>query len=320
MSQALGGVNRERHQPAQGFSGPDQAMTRSFLTGSMPALVTPFSGGRVDEQALEALVDWQIAEGSSGLVPCGTTGESATLSIEEHDHVVALTVKAARGRVPVIAGCGSNDTSVAIHHVARAAAAGADAALVVCPYYNRPGQRGLILHFMAIAEASPLPIILYNIPGRAGIDMETATMAELAQHPKIVGCKESTGDIGRISEIRHACGRDFTILSGNDYMNLGIIAHGGRGAISVTANVAPALAAQQVKAALDGDFATALALQDRLWPLHTGLFSDPSPGPTKYALSLLGRMSAEVRLPIPPPSPASRAEVDAALAHAGVAP
>jgi 4-hydroxy-tetrahydrodipicolinate synthase len=291
-----------------------------LITGSIPALVTPFRDGRVDGAALAELVEWQIAEGSAGLVPCGTTGESATLSIAEHDEVVALTVRAAKGRVPVIAGCGSNDTSVAIHHVTRAAAAGADAALIVCPYYNRPGQRGLLLHFKAIADASPLPILLYNIPGRAAIDMETATMAELAQHPKIVGCKESTGDIGRISEIRHACGPGFTILSGNDYMTLGIIAHGGHGAISVTANVAPALAARQVSAALEGDFATALSLQDRLWPLHTALFSDPSPGPTKYALSLMGRMAADLRLPIPVPSPASRAEVDAALAHAGLAP
>jgi 4-hydroxy-tetrahydrodipicolinate synthase len=295
-------------------------MRAPFLTGSMPALVTPFRDGRVDEAALEALVDWQVAEGSSGLVPCGTTGESATLSIEEHDHVIALTVKAARGRVPVIAGCGSNDTMVAIHHVARAAAAGADAALLVCPYYNRPGQRGLLAHFRAVAERSPLPILLYNIPGRSGIDMATETMAELAEHPKIVGVKESTGDINRISEIRHACGRDFLIFSGNDSMTLGILAHGGHGAISVTANVAPGLNARQVKAALDGDFATALALQDRLWPLHTALFADPSPGPTKYALSLLGRMTADVRLPIPEPTPAARAEVDAALAHAGIAP
>jgi 4-hydroxy-tetrahydrodipicolinate synthase len=295
-------------------------MRASFLTGSMPALVTPFRDGRIDEAALEALVDWQVAEGSSGLVPCGTTGESATLSIEEHDHVVALTVKAARGRVPVIAGCGSNDTRVAIHHIERAAAAGADAALVVCPYYNRPGQRGLLAHFRAVAETSPLPIILYNIPGRSGIDMATATMAELAQHPQIVGVKESTGDINRISEIRHACGRDFLILSGNDYMTLGVIAHGGHGAISVTANVAPALNAAQVNAALRGDFATALALQDRLWPLHSALFSDPSPGPTKYALARLGRMAGEVRLPIPEPAAQSRAEVDAALAHAGLAP
>lgn len=295
-------------------------MTTPRITGSIPALVTPFRNGAVDEEALAALVDWQIREGSAGLVPCGTTGESATLSIAEHDHVVALTVAAAAGRVPVIAGCGSNDTAVARAHIERAAEAGADAALVVTPYYNKPGQRGLIAHFTHLADHSPLPILLYNIPGRSAIDMATETMAELARHPRIIGCKESTGDIGRISEIRHACGPDFLILSGNDYMTLGIIAHGGHGAISVTANVAPALNARQVEAALAGDFATALALQDQLWPLHQALFADASPGPTKYALSLFGRASGEVRLPLVAPSDMARAAVDAALAHAGIAP
>jgi len=290
------------------------------LSGSIPALVTPFRDGRVHEVALEAFIDWQIAEGSTGLVPCGTTGESATLSIEEHDHVVALTVKAARGRVPVIAGCGSNDTAVALHHIERAAAAGADAALVVTPYYNRPGQRGLLAHFTHLAAHSPLPILIYNIPGRSAIDMTTVTMAELAQHPRIIGVKESTGDINRVSEIRHMCGRDFRILSGNDYMTLGIMAHGGHGAISVTANVAPALAAAQVEACLRGDYATALALQDQLWPLSQALFADASPGPTKYALSRMGRMTAEVRLPVVPPGEVARAEVDSALAQAGIAP
>lgn len=290
------------------------------LSGSIPALVTPFRDGRVDEAALAAFIDWQIAEGSAGLVPCGTTGESATLSIEEHDHVVALTVKAARGRVPVIAGCGSNDTAVALHHIERAAAAGADAALVVTPYYNRPGQRGLLAHFTHLAERSPIPILIYNIPGRSAIDMTTATMAELAAHPRIIGVKESTGDINRVSEIRHMCGREFRILSGNDYMTLGMMAHGAVGAISVTANVTPRLAAAQVSACLSGDYATALALQDQLWPLSQALFADASPGPTKYALSLMGRMTAEVRLPVVSPGELARAEVDAALAHAGIAP
>jgi 4-hydroxy-tetrahydrodipicolinate synthase len=290
------------------------------ITGSIPALVTPFRDGRVDEAALEAFVDWQVAQGSAGLVPCGTTGESATLSIAEHDHVVALTVRAAGGRVPVIAGCGSNDTAVALAHMESAARAGADVALVVCPYYNKPGQRGLLAHFRHLADHGPLPIILYNIPGRSGIDMATETMAELADHPKIIGCKESTGDIERISEIRQECGRDFLILSGNDYMTLGIIAHGGHGAISVTANVAPALNAAQVKACLEGDFATALALQDQLYPLHRALFSDASPGPVKHALSVLGKMLPDTRLPVVSPSDASRAMVDAAMAHAGVAP
>jgi 4-hydroxy-tetrahydrodipicolinate synthase len=294
-------------------------MMRS-ITGSIPALVTPFREGRVDEDALEALIDWQIAEGSSALVPCGTTGESATLSIEEHDHVVALTVKAAAGRVPVIAGCGSNDTLVAEHHIDRAARAGADVALVVCPYYNKPGQAGLLAHFRHLADRSALPILIYNIPGRSGIDMTTETMAELAAHPKIVGCKESTGDINRVSEIRHMIGPQFTILSGNDHMTLGVMAHGGAGAISVTANVAPGLCAALVAACAAGDYATALALQDRLWPLHQALFADASPGPTKYALALAGRIAADVRLPVVPPSAMARAMVDAALAHAGIAP
>lgn len=290
------------------------------LTGSFPALVTPFRDGRVDEDALRRFVDWQVAQGSAGLVPCGTTGESATLSIAEHDRVVAITVEAAAGRVPVIAGCGSNDTAVAIHHVAAAARAGASHALVVCPYYNRPGQSGLLAHFQAVADASPIPILVYNIPGRSGIDMTTDTMAALAEHAAIIGVKESTGDIGRISEIRHLCGHDFTILSGNDYMTLGIMAHGGHGAISVTANIAPALAAAQVAACLRDDYQDALALQDQLWPLSQALFADASPGPTKYALSLMGHMAADTRLPVVAPAPAARAAVDAALAHAGIAP
>ena len=292
----------------------------TLFTGSIPALVTPFRDGQVDEKAFAAFVEWQIAEGSGGLVPCGTTGESATLSIEEHDHVVALTVQAARGRVPVIAGCGSNDTAVALHHIERAAAAGADAALVVCPYYNKPGQGGLLAHFGFLAERSPLPILIYNIPGRSGIDMATETMAELAGHAKIVGVKESTGDINRISEIRHMVGQGFCILSGNDYMTLGAMAHGAHGAISVTANVAPALNARLVAACAAGDFALALALQDQLWPLHQALFSDASPGPTKYALSLLRGMAADTRLPVVAPSQMSRAIVDAALAVAGITP
>lgn len=290
------------------------------IAGSIPALVTPFRDGRVDEAALAAFVDWQVSEGSAGLVPCGTTGESATLSIEEHDHVVVKVVEAARGRVPVIAGCGSNDTLVALHHMESAARAGADVALIVCPYYNKPGQRGLLAHFRHLADHGPLPILIYNIPTRSGIDMASETMAELAQHPKIIGCKESTGDIGRVSEIRHLCGHDFLILSGNDYMTPAIIAHGGHGAISVTANVAPRLVAAQVQACLNGDFATSLALQDQLWPLHQALFADASPGPTKYALGQMRRMAADTRLPIVAPSATACAEVDAALAHAGIAP
>lgn len=290
------------------------------ISGSMPALVTPFRDGRVDAKALADFVEWQISEGSSGLVPCGTTGESSTLTVEEHDHVVALTVEAAAGRVPVIAGCGSNDTRVALHHVRSAAKAGADVALVVCPYYNRPWQTGLLAHFRHIADNSPLPIIIYNIPGRSAIDMTTETMAQLAEHEMIIGVKDSTGDINRISEIRHFCGPEFLILSGNDYMNVAIMAHGGHGAISVSANVAPRLNAEQIRACREGDYATALSLQDQLWPLHQALFTDASPGPTKYALSLMGRMDIGTRLPVVEPSAASRAAVDAALAHAGIAP
>lgn len=290
------------------------------ISGSIPALVTPFRDGRIDVDAFVAFIEWQIAEGSSGLAPCGTTGESSTLTIPEHDQLVALTVKAAAGRVPVIAGCGSNDTAVALHHIESAARAGADAALVVSPYYNKPGQAGLLAHFRYLADRSPLPIILYNIPGRSAIDMTTETMARLAEHKQIVGVKESTGDINRVSEIRHMIGPDFLILSGNDYMTPAIIAHGGHGVISVSANVAPGLNARLVKAALSGDFATTLTFQDRLWPLHQALFTDASPGPTKYALALGGRMLEDTRLPVVPPSAESRAAVDAALAHAGIAP
>lgn len=290
------------------------------LSGSLPALVTPFRSGHIDEDALHAFVQWQISEGSSGLVPCGTTGESATLTIEEHDRVISITAEAAAGRVPVVAGCGSNDTRVALHHIEHAAKAGANAALVVTPYYNKPGQKGLIAHFEFLAERSPLPIVIYNIPGRSAIDMTTETLAKLAVLPNIIGLKESTGDINRVSEVRHVCGPGFQILSGNDYMNLGLMAHGGVGAISVTANVAPRLNAEMLAACVRGDYRTALLLQDKLWPLHQALFTDASPGPTKYALSHRGLITEETRLPVVAPSAESRAAVDAALAHAGIAP
>jgi 4-hydroxy-tetrahydrodipicolinate synthase len=296
----------------------DNAMRPPVFYGSIPALITPFRNGGVDEAAFAALIDWQIAAGSAALVPCGTTGEAATLTIAEHDHVVRLAVAAAAGRVPVIAGCGSNDTAAALDHLHAARAAGAAAALVVCPYYNRPSQAGLLAHFSHLAEHGGLPIILYNIPGRSGVDMRTETMAELALHPAIIGVKESTGDLGRISAIRHHCGADFTILSGNDDMTLGIIAHGGSGAISVTANVAPQQCAALVAAARAGDAAGALALQDRLWPLHSALFADASPGPVKHALALLGRGTPELRLPMVAPSAAACAAVAAAMRHAGI--
>ena len=289
------------------------------IKGSIPAMVTPFRDGAVDLDALAAFIDWQIAQGSSGLVPCGTTGESPTLSHAEHYAVITRTVEVAAGRVPVIAGCGSNDTATAIAHMAHAATVGADAALIVVPYYNKPSQAGLIAHFSALAAASTLPIIIYNIPGRSVADMTTEAMAELAKLPTVIGVKDATGNLARVSAQREACGADFLQLSGNDDMALGFNAMGGVGAISVTANVAPQLCAQFQAATLAGDFRTALAINDRLYPLHAALFSDASPGPTKYALARLGLMAADVRLPICAPSAASKAAVDAGLVHAGLA-
>jgi 4-hydroxy-tetrahydrodipicolinate synthase len=289
------------------------------IRGSIPALVTPFRHGAVDFAALAAFIDWQIAEGTTGLVPCGTTGESPTLSHAEHYAVITRTVEVAARRVPVIAGCGSNDTATAIAHMAHAEKIGADAALIVVPYYNKPSQAGLIAHFTALAERSSLPIIIYNIPGRSVADMTTETMAIIAQLPTVIGVKDATGNLSRVSAQREACGADFRQLSGNDDMALGFNAMGGIGAISVTANVAPRLCAQFQAATLSGDFRTALAINDRLYPLHAALFSDASPGPTKYALAKMGRMEPEVRLPICEPSAASKAAVDAALVHAGLA-
>lgn len=288
------------------------------FTGSMPALVTPFKSGAVDLDGFAAHVEWQIAEGSHGLVPVGTTGESPTLAHDEHYAVITACVEVARKRVPVIAGCGSNDTRTALAHLAHAEKVGADAALIVVPYYNKPSQAGLIAHFTALHDATSLPIIIYNIPGRSVADMSVETMAVLAQLPRIIGVKDATGNIARVAQQRLACGTDFIQLSGNDDMAVGFNAQGGVGAISVTANVAPKLCAQMQEATLKGDYAAALAINDRLQPLHAALFSDASPGPTKYALSRLGRMTTEVRLPIAEPSAASKAAVDAALVHAGL--
>lgn len=289
-----------------------------MFQGSIPALVTPFRDGALDLDTFAKFVEWQIAEGSTGLVPCGTTGESPTLSHPEHYAVITRTVEVASKRVPVIAGCGSNDTATAIAHMAHAEKVGADAALIVVPYYNKPSQAGLIAHFRALAERSKLPIIIYNIPGRSVADMTTETMAELAKLPTVIGVKDATGNLARVSAQREACGADFLQLSGNDDMALGFNAMGGVGAISVTANVAPRLCAQFQAATLAGDFRTALAINDRLYPLHAALFSDASPGPTKYALAKLGQMMPDVRLPIAEPSAASKAAVDAAMVHAGL--
>jgi 4-hydroxy-tetrahydrodipicolinate synthase len=290
-----------------------------MFSGSIPALVTPFRDGRFDEQAFRDFVDWQIAEGSTGLVPCGTTGESATMSIAEHDRVVAVCVEQAAGRVPVIAGCGSNDTLVALDHMRSAKAAGADAALVVLPYYNRPNQDGIYAHFAYLAEHCDLPILVYNVPSRTVTDIATPTLGRLAEIPTIVGIKDASGNVARVTAQRLACGADFCQLSGNDDMTLGFMAMGGAGCISVTANVAPKLCAVFQAACLGNRWADALALQDKLYPLHAALFTDASPGPAKYALSRVRPGFADaLRLPMTPAGEASRAAVDEALRIAGL--
>lgn len=290
-----------------------------MFSGSIPALVTPFHpDGSVDEAAFLWFVDWQIEQGSSALVPCGTTGEAATLSAEEHFHVVRLCVDRAAGRVPVIAGAGSNDTRVAIHNIAAAKAAGADAALMVPPYYNRPNQEGIFRHFEAVAQSCDLPIILYNVPGRTVTDIAVETMARItAAFPSVVGMKDATGVLQRVSAQRAACGAGFTQLSGNDETSLAFNAMGGVGCISVAANVAPRLCADFQAACAAGDYAAAREFQDRLFPLYTALFSDASPGPTKYALTRVRPdFPPALRLPMTWPSVASQRAVDAALAHA----
>jgi 4-hydroxy-tetrahydrodipicolinate synthase len=287
--------------------------------GSIPALVTPFSGGRVAEDTFGAFVEWQITEGSNALVPCGTTGESATLSRDEHREIVAHAVQIAKGRVPVIAGCGSYSTAAAIELIRAAADVGADAALVVVPYYNKPSQAGLLAHFTAVAEASPLPIVVYNVPSRTVADISVETLGNAVKHPRIVAIKDATGSLDRVSAQRLACGADFVQLSGNDDMALGFNAMGGTGCISVTANVAPKLCSDFQKATREGRWDEALKLQDRLFPLHKALFSDASPAPTKYALSRVRPgFPTEIRLPLVEASEASRRMVDAALDHAGL--
>ncbi len=292
-----------------------------MFQGSIPALVTPFTeAGAVDEKAFADHVEWQSAEGSSGLVPVGTTGESPTLSHEEHKRVVELCVQVANKRVPVIAGAGSNNTKEAIELAQHAEKVGADALLVVTPYYNKPTQKGLIAHFSAIADAVSLPIFIYNIPGRSVIDMSPETMGVLAKaHKNIVGVKDATGKLERVSDQRITCGPDFIQLSGEDATALGFNAHGGVGCISVTANVAPKLCAEFQAATLAGDYKTALGYQDRLMPLHKAIFLEPGLCGAKYALNRLGRMSRTVRLPLLPTLEAStEAAIDAALKHAGL--
>ena len=289
-----------------------------MFKGSIPALVTPFKDGALDIDTLKALVDWHVAEGSTGLVPVGTTGESPTLSHAEHGRVIEEVVKAAKGRVPVIAGAGSNNTAEGIDLIRHAEKVGADAALVVTPYYNKPTQRGLIAHFTALHEASKLPIIIYNIPGRSVVDMTPETMGELAKLPRIVGVKDATGKIERVSQQRATCGADFIQLSGEDATALGFNAQGGVGCISVTANVAPRLCAEFQAATLNGDFAKALEYQDRLMPLHEAIFIEPGLVGAKYALSRLGRCAPEVRLPLTGLLDSTKAKIDAAMRHAGL--
>jgi 4-hydroxy-tetrahydrodipicolinate synthase len=286
--------------------------------GSFTALATPFKGGKVDEASFQALCDWQLSEGTAGLVPVGTTGESPTLSHAEHKRVVELAVEVARGRGLVIAGAGSNSTDEAIDFARHGEKAGADALLVVCPYYNRPSQEGLFLHFKTIADSVGIPIFIYNIPARSSVDMSVETMARLSRHPNIIGVKDATANISRVSEQRLACGADFIQLTGEDATALGFNAHGGVGAISVTSNVAPRLCAEFQAACLSGDYAKALSLQDQLMPLHQAMFCEPSPGPVKAGLEMLGKMSADVRLPVTPATEAARAKVRAALVGAGL--
>lgn len=292
-----------------------------MFSGSIPALVTPFKDGVVDEAAFRRLVDWQIAEGSAALVPCGTTGEAPTLSNDEQHRLFEVCVEQAAGRVPVIAGCGSNDTQTALWHMREAKAIGADAALMVAPYYNRPSQAGLLAHFSYLAEQVDLPIILYNVPGRTVTDIKPETAIELARRfpDRIVGIKDASGDMTRLTAHRLALGAGFVQLCGNDDMALHYNAGGGAGCISVTANVAPKLCAEFQAASLADDMAKAHEINERLFPLHQALFTDASPAPVKYALArVLGWIGEEVRLPLVTASTESRKAVDAALAHAGL--
>ncbi|MEA3042170.1 MAG: 4-hydroxy-tetrahydrodipicolinate synthase [Sphingomonadales bacterium] len=291
-----------------------------MFRGSIPALVTIFRDEALDERAYRDFCAWQISEGSHGLVPCGTTGEGATLDSAEHRRAIEICVGTAAGKVPVIAGCGSNDTRRAIEYTRVAKAAGADAALHVPPYYNRPNQEGIYAHLAAVAEAVDIPIVLYNVPSRTITDIAVETMARLAKIANVVAVKDATGNLARVTAQRLACGKDFIQLSGNDDMALGFNAMGGQGCISVTANVAPRLCSDFQNACLSADWQAALTLQDKLYPLHAALFTDASPGPVKYALGKVRPdFASALRLPMTPPSEASRRAVDAALAHAGLA-
>ena len=293
-------------------------MARPRFKGAIPALVTPFKDGAIDEAAFRGLVERQIKGGVQALVPVGTTGETATLSHDEHRRVVELCVETAAGRVPVIAGAGSNATDEAIGLVRHAKEVGADAALVVTPYYNRPSQEGLYRHFKAINDAVDLPVVIYNVPARTSVDISNETVARLARLPNIAGIKDATSDMARPSVMRRDCGEDFVLLSGEDATALGYMAHGGHGCISVTVNVAPEAMSSLIDACLEGDFRTALQWQDKLIGLHKALFADASPSPTKFALARLGLCQEDVRLPLAPCSEAARAQVLDAMRAAGV--
>ncbi|WP_135503933.1 4-hydroxy-tetrahydrodipicolinate synthase [Roseovarius aestuariivivens] len=289
-----------------------------MFKGSFPALVTPLKNGAVDVDTLKSLVEWHIEEGSHGLVPVGTTGESPTLTHEEHEMVVSEVVKAAAGRIPVIAGAGSNNTLESIRFMKHAEEVGASAALVVTPYYNKPTQRGLIAHFTALHDCCELPIIIYNIPGRSVVDMLPETMGELAKLPRIIGVKDATGDLARVSYQRMTCGKEFVQISGEDATAHGFNAQGGVGVITVTGNVAPRMVAEVQNATLAGDYAKALEIQDRLMPLHKAIFTEPGLVGAKYAMSRLGLCSEEVRSPLTGLSDETKAMVDDGLRHAGL--
>ncbi len=289
-----------------------------MFKGSFTALITPFKGGKVDEDAFAKLVEWQIKEGTHGLVPCGTTGESPTLSTEEHKRVIELCVEVAKKRVPIVAGCGSNSTEEAIDLTRFAKEAGADATLQVMPYYNKPTQEGLYLHMKAINDAVDLPIILYNVPVRTITDMSVATMARAAKLKNVVGVKDATANVARVTQQRNACGERFVQLSGEDGTCLGFMAHGGVGCISVTSNIAPRLCSDFQNACLAGDWKKALVLQDKLMPLHDSMFCETNPAPVKYAASRLGLCAEDCRLPLAPLTDASRKVVDQALADIGL--
>ena len=289
-----------------------------MIYGAITALVTPFKDDQVDEAAFQSFVEWQIEQGIHGVVPCGTTGESATLTDEEHQRVIAMAVEAAAGRVPVIAGAGSNETRVAVKYARHAKDVGADAVLVVTPYYNKPNQDGIYAHFKAINDAVDIPIIVYNIPGRSVVDITNKTMGRLAALKNIAGCKDATGDLTRVTELIDLCGPSFVQLSGDDPTSLGYCAHGGQGAISVGSNIAPKAYSEFHEACRAGEFVKARAIHEKLDRLHKDLFLDPSPAPTKYALSLMGKMNVDVRLPITPCNGNTKEAVVSAMARAGV--